>query len=94
MDPHREKHSKKGQDVVGPSSKRGRQGKAVVICSPPPPRSHHHPSHSSEEEDDDCELLKIHSPIEHTNRMLEMYSKKTKQEIINRNHGDPVYECD
>jgi hypothetical protein len=93
MDPRREKRSKKGQDVARPSSKQGHQGKAVVIRSPPPhPR--HHPSHSSEEDDDDCELSKIHSPIKCTNRMPHKYSRKTKQEIINQNHGHPVYDYD
>jgi hypothetical protein len=92
MDPHREKRSKKGQDIVRPSSKRGHQGKVVVIHSPPPPRPHHHPSHSSEEEDDDRELVKIHLPMERTNRMPHKYSKKTKQENINQNHGDPMYD--
>jgi hypothetical protein len=75
MDPHQEKHSKKGQDVAG-SSKQGH--KTVVVCHPPPPRPAHHPPHSSEEEEDDYETFKIHSPQERTNQVVLKYSKKTK----------------
>jgi hypothetical protein len=92
MDPCREKHTKKGQDVVWPSSKQGRQGKSVVTCLPPPPRPSHHPSHSSDEDEDDRETFKIQSPIERINRMPHKYSKKVKKEIINQNCGYPVHD--
>jgi hypothetical protein len=92
MDPRWEKHCKKGQDVDGSSSKRGRQGKSVVTRPPPPPRPTHHPSHSSVEEEDDHETFKIHSPQERTNRMPLRYSKKTKQQTINEACGAPVYD--
>jgi hypothetical protein len=92
MDPRCEKRTKHKQDVAG-SSKRGRSSKSAVTHPPPPPHLHHHPSHSSEEDEDGREMFKIHSPIERTNCMPHKYSKKTKQEIINQNCGDPVYEC-
>jgi hypothetical protein len=93
MDACHEKRTKRGQDVAG-SSKWGCSSKSTVAHPPPPPRSCHHLSHSSKEEDDDRELFKIHSPIERTNRIPQKYSKKTKQETINRLRGDPVYDSD
>jgi hypothetical protein len=94
MDPHQEKCTKHGQDIAGSSSKRSHQGKSIVICSPPPPCSRHHPSHSSKEEENERELFMIYSPIESANRIPQKYSKKTKQETINRLCGDSMYECD
>jgi hypothetical protein len=89
MDSHREKRSKKGQDVASPSSKWGR--KATVICRPPPPHPAHHPSHSCEE-DEEPKAFKMHSPQECTNRVALKYSKKTKQETINSACGAPTYD--
>jgi hypothetical protein len=85
MDPPREKRSKFGHDGAG-SSKRDCK---TIVAHWPPPRPTHHPSHNSEEEKP--EALKIHAPMECTNRVILMYSKKTKKHTINEAGGAPDY---
>jgi hypothetical protein len=84
MDPPHEKHSKFGHDGVGSFM----CGRKVVACRHDPtqdslPSNHH--------EDEDPEPLKIHAPMENTNRVFIKYFKKTKLTTLIVNREALVY---